>query len=82
MAQPDRVQTLFITPGSPWENGYIESFFNGKLRDELLDRELFATLWKVRVLVERWRRHYNQVRPHRALRLRPPAQETIAPQCA
>ena len=76
------VQTLFIEPGSPWENGYVESF-NGKLRDELLNRELFATLWEVQVLVERWRRHYNQIRPHRALGLRPPAPETIAPQqCA
>ena len=76
------VQTLFIEPGSPWENGYVESF-NGKLRDELLDRELFATLWEVHVLVERWRRHYNQIRPHRALGLRPPAPETIVPQhCA
>ena len=79
--QREGVRTLFIEPGSPWENGYVESF-NGKLRAERLNRELFATLWKVRVLVERWRRHYNQVRPHRALRLRPPAQETIAPQCA
>ena len=53
------------------------------LRDELLNRELFATLWEVQVLVERWRRHYNQIRPHRALGLRPPAPETIAPQyCA
>jgi transposase InsO family protein len=75
------VRTLFIEPGSPWENGYVESF-NGKLRDELLNRELFATRWEVQVLVERWRRHYNQVRPHRALGLRPPAPETIAPQCA
>lgn len=75
------VRTLFIEPGSPWENGYVESF-NGKLRDELLNRELFATLWEVQVLVERWRRHYNQVRPHRSLGLRPPAPEAIAPQCA
>jgi putative transposase len=73
------VQTLFIEPASPWENGYVESF-NGKLRDELLNRELFATLWEVQVLVERWRQHYNQIRPHRALGLRPPAPETIAPQ--
>ena len=55
------VRTLFIEPGSPWENGYVESF-NGKLHDELLNRELFATLWEVEVLVERWRQHYNQVR--------------------
>ncbi|MEO8341866.1 MAG: transposase, partial [Nitrospirota bacterium] len=66
----------------PWENGYVESF-NRKLRDELLNRELFATLWKIQVLVERWRRHYNQFPPNRALELRPPAPETIEPQqCA
>ena len=75
------VQTLFITPGSPWENGYIESF-NGKLRDELLDRELFDTLWEVKVLVERWRQTYNRIRPHSALGYRPPAPEAIAPRCA
>lgn len=74
------VQTL-ITPGSPWENGYIESF-NGKLRDELLDRERFDTLWEVQVLVERWRQTYNRSRPHSALGYRPPAPETIAPCCA
>jgi transposase InsO family protein len=71
------VQTLFITPGSPWENGYIESF-NGRLRDELLDRELFDTLWEVQVLVERWRQTYNTIRPHSALGYRPPAPEAIA----
>jgi transposase InsO family protein len=75
------VQTLFITPGSPWENGYIESF-NGKLRDELLDRELFDTLWEVKVLVERWRQTYNRIRPHSALGYRPPAQEAIVSHCA
>ena len=52
------VRTLFIEPGSPWENGYCESF-NGKLRDELLDREIFYTLREVKVLIERWRQHYN-----------------------
>ena len=67
-------KTLFIMPGSPWENGYIESF-NGKLRDELLDREVFYTLKEVRVLTERWRQHYNQVRPHSSLGYRPPAPE-------
>ena len=56
-------KTLYIEPGSPWENGYVESF-NGKLRDELLDREVFNTLHEVQVLVERYRRTYNQVRPH------------------
>jgi transposase InsO family protein len=75
------VQALFITPGSPWENGYIESF-NGKLRDELLDRELFATLWEVQVLVERWRPTYNRIWPHSALGYRPPAPESIVPHCA
>ncbi len=52
------VKTLFIEPGSPWENGYIESF-NGKLRDELLNREVFSTLTEARVLIEQWRREYN-----------------------
>ncbi len=56
-----------ITPGSPLENDYIESFLNGKLRDELLDRELFDTLWEVRVLVERWRQTYNRICPHSSL---------------
>jgi transposase InsO family protein len=70
------VQTLFIEPGSPWENGYIESF-NGKLRDELLDREIFYTLKEAQILVERWRRHYNGVRPHSSLGYRPPAPETL-----
>ncbi len=73
------VRMLFIEPGSPWENGYVESF-NGKLRDELLNWELFATIWEVQV--ERSRRHDNQVRPHRSLGLRPPAPDAIAPQCA
>ena len=72
------VQTLFITPGSPWENGYIESF-NGKLRDELLDRELFDTLLEAKVLIEGWREHYNTVRPHSRLGYRPPAPEAIQP---
>ena len=53
------VNTLFIEPGSPWENGYNESF-NGKLRDELLDREIFFTLQEAQVLIERWRQHYNR----------------------
>ena len=71
------VTTLFIEPGSPWENGYIESF-NGKLRDELLDREIFTTLIEAKILIEEWRKEYNQVRPHSALDCRPPAPETIA----
>jgi transposase InsO family protein len=70
------VKTLFIEPGSPWENGYIESF-NGKLRDELLKREVFTTLEEARVLIGQWRREYNQVRPHSALGYRPPAPEAI-----
>jgi len=68
------VKTLFIEPGSPWENGYIESF-NGKLRDELLNREVFYTLTEAKVLIEQWRREYNQVRPHSSLGYRPPAPE-------
>ena len=64
------VKTLYIEPGSPWENGYIESF-NGKLRDELLAREQFDTLLEAKVLIERWRRHYNTVRPHSSLGYRP-----------
>ncbi len=68
------VKTLFIEPGSPWENGYIESF-NGKLRDELLNREVFTTLTEAKVLIEQWRREYNQVRPHSSLGYQPPAPE-------
>ncbi len=60
------VKTLFIEPGSPWENGYIESF-NGKLRDELLDRELFLHIDEVRYVVDRWRMDYNHYRPHSSL---------------
>jgi len=70
------VKTLFIEPGSPWENGYIESF-NGKLRDELLNGEIFTTLTEARVLIEEWRREYNHVRPHSSLGYRPPAPEAI-----
>ena len=70
------VRTLFIEPGSPWENGYIESF-NGKLRDELLNREIFTTLEEAKVLIEQWRREYNQVRPHSSLGYRPPAPGAI-----
>ena len=72
------VRTLYIEPGSPWENGYCESF-NGKLRDELLDGEIFDTLEEARVLVERWRRQYNEIRPHSALGYRPPAPVAIEP---
>jgi len=72
------VKTLFIEPGSPWENGYNESF-NGKLRDELLNGEIFYTLQEAKVLIERWRQHYNTVRPHSSLGYRPPAPVTILP---
>ena len=72
------VKTLFIEPGSPWENGYVESF-NGKLRDELLDGEIFYTLREAKILIERWRVHYNRVRPHSALGYRPPAPEATLP---
>ena len=70
------VKTLLIEPGSPWENGYNESF-NGKLRDELLEREVFYTLTEAKVLIERWRDEYNQVRPHSSLGYRPPAPRTV-----
>jgi len=72
------VKTLYIEPGSPWENGYIESF-NGKLRDELLNGETFDTVLEAQVLVETWRRHYNAVRPHSSLGYRPPAPEAVQP---
>ena len=72
------VKTLFIEPGSPWENGYNESF-NGKLRDELLNGEIFYTLREAKVLIEQWRRHYNTIRPHSSLGYRPPAPEAILP---
>lgn len=72
------VKTAYIEPGSPWENGYIESF-NGRLRDELLNGEIFDTLLEAKVLIERWRREYNQVRPHSSLNYRPPAPETRVP---
>ena len=70
------VKTLFIEPGSPWENGYIESF-NGKMSDELLNGEIFTTLVEAKVLINQWRREYNQIRPHSALSYRPPAPEAI-----
>ena len=72
------VSTLFIEPGSPWENGYIESF-NGKLRDELLNCEIFDTLMEAKVLVEQWRKEYNHRRPHSSLGYKPPAPETLTP---
>ena len=72
------VQTLFIEPGSPWENGYIESF-NARLRDEVLNREIFFTLKQAQVIEGMWRKHYNQVRPHSALGYEPPAPEAVLP---
>ena len=69
-------QTAYIEPGSPWENGYCESF-NSKLRDELLNGEIFYSLTDAQVLIEAWRRHFNAVRPHSALNYRPPAPEAI-----
>ena len=72
------VKTLFIEPGSPWENGYIESF-NGKLRDELLNREIFTTLLEAKILIEEWRKEYNQIRPHSSLGYRPPAPAATLP---
>ena len=66
------VKTAFIEPGSPWENGYNESF-NGRLRDELLNGEVFYTLKEAQVMIEAWRRQYNHIRPHSALGYRPPA---------
>jgi transposase InsO family protein len=70
------VQTLYITPGSPWENGYCESF-NGSLRDELLNGEIFYSLAEAQILIEAWRRHYNTVRPHSSLGYRLPAPEAV-----
>ena len=75
------VKPLYIEPGSPWENGYVESF-NGKLRDELLNRELFDTLKEAQVLIEDWRRRYNTVRPHSSLGYRPPTPEATWPPIA
>jgi putative transposase len=72
------VKTLFIEPGSPWENGYIESF-NARLRNELLDGEIFYTLEEVHVVSGWWREHYNKIRPHSALGNRPPAPQAILP---
>ena len=71
-------KTAFIAPGSPWENGYCESF-NARFRDELLNGEVFYTLREAQILIERWRHHYNTVRPHSALGHRPPAPESMMP---
>jgi len=69
-------RTAFIEPGSPWENGYVESF-NSKLRDELLDGEIFYSIAEARIVVEQWRRQYNTVRPHSSLGYKPPAPEAL-----
>lgn len=72
------VKTLYIEPGSPWENGYCESF-NGKPRDELLNGEIFDTLKEAEILIERWRKHYNTVRPDSSIGYLPPAPQAILP---
>ena len=71
-------KTAYIAPGSPWENGYVESF-NARLRDELLDGEIFYSLREAQVVIESWRRHYNTVRPHGSIGYRPPAPEVFVP---
>jgi len=71
-------KTLYIEPGSPWENGYNESF-NGKLRDELLNGEIFYSLKEAQIVIEQWREHYNTVRPHSSLGYRPPAPQAFHP---
>ena len=71
-------KTAFIEPGSPWENGYCESF-NGRFRDELLNGEVFYSLKEAQIIIEQWRRHYNTKRPHSALGYRPPAPKVIMP---
>ena len=81
LAQAIDVAPLFIEPGSPWENGYVESF-NGKMRDELLAREIFYSLKEAQILIEDWRVYYNHFRPHSALGYQPPAPPTIIdPMC-
>ena len=69
-------QTAYIMTGSPWENGYVESF-NARLRDECLNGEIFYTLKEAKVLIEAWRRHYNTIRPHSSLQYRPTAPEAL-----
>ena len=71
-------KTAYIAPGSPWENGYVESF-NARLRDELLEGEIFYSLKEAQIVIESWRRHYNAVRPHASLGYRPPAPEVFVP---
>src|SRR4051812_9728100 len=71
-------KTAYITLGSPWENGYVESF-NARLRDELLDGEIFYTLREAQIVIESWRRHFNTIRPHASLGYKPPAPEVFVP---
>ena len=71
-------KTAYIAPGSPWENGYVESF-NARLRDELLDGELFYSLREAQIIIESWQRHYNTIRPHGSLGYKPPAPEVFVP---
>ena len=73
------IKTLYIEPGSPWENGYSESF-NGKLRDEQLNTEIYYTLREAQILIETWRQQYNTIRPHSALNYQPPVPEAVLPQ--
>jgi transposase InsO family protein len=70
-------RTVYIERGSPWENGYVESF-NGRLRDELLNGEIFTTLKEAQIVIEGWRQHYNRIRPHSSLGYKPPAPEVVA----
>jgi putative transposase len=74
-------KTAYIAPGSPWENGYVESF-NARLRDELLNGKIFYSLREAQILTESWRRHYNTVRPHGSLGYKPPAPEVFVPALA
>jgi transposase InsO family protein len=74
-------KTAYIAPGSPWENGYVESF-NARLRDELLNGEIFYSLREAQIVIESWRRHYNAVRPHASLGYKPPAPEVFIPALA
>ena len=69
-------RTAVITPGSPWENGYVESF-NARLRDELLNGEIFYSLREAQIIIEEWRRHHKTKRPHSSLGYKPPAPESI-----
>ena len=71
-------KTVYITPGSPWENGYCESF-NARFRDELLNGEIFYSLKEAKIIIEQWRQHYNRKRHHSALGWRPPAPEVVMP---